>query len=151
EVPQVRLRPDHRRMARDSDRPVHALPRVVARRGRGREPARPPPAQRDRPRLPSRAPGRVRGQGLGRVKPSPFPGDPPITPQLVREHNLTDFVYGRITALLGRPPTFAVLGVFSALWSAHSSYKHSRSILKTFPGAGPQVRLGPGPHAGALR
>ena len=55
---------------------------------------------------------------------SAFPGDPPITPQLVREHNLTDAEYGRITALLGRTPTFAELGVFSALWSEHCSYKH---------------------------
>src|SRR5213080_2207451 len=138
-------------MARDPDRPVHALPRAVVRRGRGREPDRPPPAQRHRPRVPGRAPRRVRGQGLRRVKPSPFPGDPPITPQLVREHNLTDFEYGRITALLGRTPTFAELGVFSALWSEHCSYKHSRSILKTFPTAGPQVVQGPGENAGVLR
>src|SRR5207253_2496206 len=80
-----------------------------------------------------------------------FPGDPPITPQLVREHNLTDFEYGRITALLGRTPTFAELGVFSALWSEHCSYKHSRPILKTFPTAGPQVVQGPGENAGVLR
>jgi phosphoribosylformylglycinamidine synthase subunit PurL len=88
------------------------------------------------------------------VKPSPaspFPGDPPITPQLVREHNLTDAEYDRITALLGRTPTFAELGVFSALWSEHCSYKHSRPILKTFPTAGPQVVQGPGENAGVLR
>src|SRR5439155_5974 len=85
------------------------------RRGRGREPDRPPPAQHHRPRVPRRAPGRVRGQGLRRVKPSPFPGDPPITPQLVREHNLTDFEYGLITALLARTPTFAELAVLNSL------------------------------------
>jgi len=85
------------------------------------------------------------------VKPSAFPGDPSITPQLVREHNLTDAEYGRITALLGRTPTFAELGVFSALWSEHCSYKHSRPILKTFPTAGPQVVQGPGENAGVLR
>src|SRR6266705_3780105 len=151
EVPQVRLRPDHRGVARDPDRPVYALPRAVVRRGGGREPDRPPPAQHHRPRVPRRAPGRVRGQGLRRVKPSPFPGDPPITPQLVREHTLTDFEYGRITALLGRTPTFAELGVFSALWSEHCSYKHSRPVLKTFPTAGPQVVQGPGENAGVLR
>jgi len=85
------------------------------------------------------------------VTASAFPGDPPITPQLVREHNLTDAEYGRITALLGRTPTFAELGVFSALWSEHCSYKHSRPILKTFPTAGPQVVQGPGENAGVLR
>ena len=81
----------------------------------------------------------------------PFPGDPPVTPQLVRDHNLTDEEYRRIEALLGRAPTFAELGVFSALWSEHCSYKHSRPILKTFPTAGPQVVQGPGENAGVLR
>ena len=81
----------------------------------------------------------------------PFPGDPPVTPQLVRDHNLTDEEYRRIEALLGRAPTFAELGVFSALWSEHCSYKHSRPILKSFPTAGPQVVQGPGENAGVLR
>jgi len=81
----------------------------------------------------------------------PFPGDPPITPELVRDHNLTDQEYGLIEALLGRAPTFAELGVFSALWSEHCSYKHSRPILQTFPTAGPQVVQGPGENAGVLR
>ena len=83
--------------------------------------------------------------------PTPFPGDPPITPQLVREHNLSDDEYRRITALLGRVPTFAELGVFSALWSEHCSYKHSRPVLQGFPTTGPQVIQGPGENAGVLR
>jgi len=80
----------------------------------------------------------------------PFPGDPPVTPQLVQEHNLTPEEYARIEALLGRTPTFAELGIFSALWSEHCSYKHSRPILKTFPTTGPQVVQGPGENAGVL-
>jgi phosphoribosylformylglycinamidine synthase II len=83
--------------------------------------------------------------------PTPFPGDPPITPQLVREHNLTDDEYRRIEGLLGRAPTFAELGVFSALWSEHCSYKHSKPVLQTFPTSGPQVVQGPGENAGVLR
>ena len=83
--------------------------------------------------------------------PTPFPGDPPITPALVREHNLTPDEYGRIEAMLGRPPTFAELGIFSALWSEHCSYKHSKPILKTLPVTGPQVVQGPGENAGVLR
>ncbi len=86
-----------------------------------------------------------------RRAPPPFPGDPPITPQLVRDHNLTDAEYQRILALLGRTPTFAELGIFSALWSEHCSYKHSRAILKTLPTSGPQVVQGPGENAGVLR
>jgi len=81
----------------------------------------------------------------------PFPGDPPVTPQLVQEHNLTPEEYARIEAMLGRTPTFAELGIFSALWSEHCSYKHSRPILKTFPTTGPQVVQGPGENAGVLR
>ena len=81
----------------------------------------------------------------------PFPGDPPVTPQLVHEHNLTPAEYERIEATLGRTPTFAELGIFSALWSEHCSYKHSRPILKTFPTTGPQVVQGPGENAGVLR
>jgi phosphoribosylformylglycinamidine synthase subunit PurL len=83
--------------------------------------------------------------------PTPFPGDPAITPQLVREHNLTEAEYQRITALLGRTPSFAELGVFSALWSEHCSYKHSRPVLQTLPTTGPQVVQGPGENAGVLR
>ncbi|PYO15116.1 MAG: phosphoribosylformylglycinamidine synthase subunit PurL [Gemmatimonadetes bacterium] len=53
--------------------------------------------------------------------------------------------------MLGRAPSFAELGVFSALWSEHCSYKHSKPVLKTFPTAGPQVVQGPGENAGVLR
>ena len=88
---------------------------------------------------------------MTRIAASPFPGDPPITPELVHDHNLTDEEYGRIIALLGRTPTFAELGIFSALWSEHCSYKHSRPVLKTFPTTGPQVVQGPGENAGVLR
>jgi len=77
--------------------------------------------------------------------------DPKITPELVQDHNLTPDEYARIVAMLGRTPTFPELGIFSALWSEHCSYKHSRPILKTFPTTGPQVVQGPGENAGVLR
>ena len=77
--------------------------------------------------------------------------DPVITPELVQEHNLTPEEYARIEAMLGRAPTFPELGIFSALWSEHCSYKHSRPILKSFPTTGPQVVQGPGENAGVLR
>ena len=85
------------------------------------------------------------------TRATPFPGDPPITPELAREHNLTAAEYARIEALLGCPATFAELGIFSALWSEHCSYKHSKPILKTLPTTGPQVVQGPGENAGVLR
>jgi len=77
--------------------------------------------------------------------------DPPITPALVREHNLTDDEYRRIEAMLGRAPSYAELGIFSALWSEHCSYKHSKRVLQQLPTTGPQVIQGPGENAGVLR
>jgi phosphoribosylformylglycinamidine synthase II len=80
-----------------------------------------------------------------------FPGERPVTPEVVREHNLNELEHERILELLGRAPTLTELGVFSALWSEHCSYKHSRPVLKTFPTTGPQVVQGPGENAGVLR
>ncbi len=81
----------------------------------------------------------------------PFPGEPPVTPALVREHKLNDREYAAILDMLGRTPTLTELGVFSALWSEHCSYKHTKPVLKTFPTEGPQVLQGPGENAGVLR
>jgi len=85
------------------------------------------------------------------VTAQPFPGDPPVTPALIQEHGLTGAEYARIEAVLGRAPTFAELGVFSALWSEHCSYKHSKPILRTLPTTGSQVLQGPGENAGVLK
>ncbi len=82
---------------------------------------------------------------------SSFPGERPVTAAVVREHNLTEFEYGKVLELLGRTPTLTELGVFSALWSEHCSYKHSKPVLKRFPTTGPQVVQGPGENAGVLR
>ncbi len=83
--------------------------------------------------------------------PQPFPGDPEITPDLVRQHGLTHDAYERVLRILGRTPTFTELGVFSALWSEHCSYTHSRPLLKTLPTTGERVVQGPGENAGVLR
>ncbi len=80
-----------------------------------------------------------------------LPGEPPITPAVIREHKLNEREYAEILAILGRDPTLTELGVFSALWSEHCSYKHTRPLLKTFPTTGPQVVQGPGENAGVLR
>jgi phosphoribosylformylglycinamidine synthase subunit PurL len=80
-----------------------------------------------------------------------LPGEPPVTPEVVREHNLNELEYSRIVEMLGRTPTLTELGVFSALWSEHCSYKHSKPVLKTFPTTGPHVVQGPGENAGVLR
>ena len=70
---------------------------------------------------------------------------------MARAHNLRESEYLLIVAMLGRTPTLTELGIFSALWSEHCSYKHSKPVLKTFPTRGPQVVQGPGENAGVLR
>ncbi len=80
----------------------------------------------------------------------PRPGDPAITPALVAEHGLTPFEYEKLLGLLGREPTFTELGIVSALWSEHCSYKHSRPVLKTLPTKAPYVLQGPGENAGVI-
>ena len=87
----------------------------------------------------------------GPAEALPFPGERPVTPEMVREHNLNELEHQRILELLGRAPTLTELGVFSALWSEHCSYKHSKPVLKTFPTTGPHVVQGPGENAGVLR
>ncbi|MEP7087066.1 MAG: phosphoribosylformylglycinamidine synthase subunit PurL [Gemmatimonadota bacterium] len=82
--------------------------------------------------------------------PTPRPGDPVITPALVAEHGLTEDEYGGLVALLGRTPTFTELGIVSALWNEHCSYKHSRTHLKTLPTRAPYVLQGPGENAGVI-
>ena len=81
---------------------------------------------------------------------APRPGDPAITPALVAEHGLTPEEYERLLALLGRAPTFTELGVVSALWNEHCSYKHSRPLLRTLPTKAPWVLQGPGENAGVI-
>ncbi|MFI5280142.1 MAG: phosphoribosylformylglycinamidine synthase subunit PurL [Gemmatimonadales bacterium] len=81
----------------------------------------------------------------------PRPGDPAIGPELVRQHGLSAREMDAIKGILGREPTFCELGIFSALWSEHCSYKHSKPILRTLPTQGPQVLQGPGENAGVVR
>ncbi len=52
--------------------------------------------------------------------------------------------------MLGRTPTFTELGIVSALWSEHCSYKHSRPLLKKLPTTAPYVLQGPGENAGVI-
>ena len=81
---------------------------------------------------------------------APRPGDPRITPALVAEHGLTLEELERLRSMLGREPTFTELGIVSALWSEHCSYKHSRPLLRTLPTEAPWVLQGPGENAGVI-
>jgi len=76
---------------------------------------------------------------------------PAITPDLVREHGLSQEEYGKIKQLLGgREPTITELGIFSVMWSEHCSYKSSRVHLKRLPTRSKRVVQGPGENAGII-
>ena len=82
--------------------------------------------------------------------PVSFPGEPAITPELVRSHKLTPDEHARAVASLGRSPSYAELGVLSVMWSEHCSYKSSRVHLGRLPTKGPRVIQGPGENAGVV-
>ncbi|MER9329139.1 phosphoribosylformylglycinamidine synthase subunit PurL [Mesorhizobium sp. M0488] len=74
----------------------------------------------------------------------------PITPELIASHGLKPDEYQRILDLVGREPSFTELGIFSAMWNEHCSYKSSKKWLRTLPTTGPQVIQGPGENAGVV-
>jgi phosphoribosylformylglycinamidine synthase II len=76
--------------------------------------------------------------------------DIPITPELVAEHGLKPEEYQRILDLIGREPTLTELGIFSAMWNEHCSYKSSRIHLRGLPTKAPWVIQGPGENAGVI-
>jgi phosphoribosylformylglycinamidine synthase subunit PurL len=73
-----------------------------------------------------------------------------ISADQIAEHNLSREEYDRILQILGREPSLVELGIFSAMWSEHCSYKSSRIHLKGFPTSGPRVIQGPGENAGIV-
>ena len=73
-----------------------------------------------------------------------------ITKKDAAEMGLSDDEFERIVSRLGRTPNKTELGVFSAMWSEHCSYKSSRKWLKTLPTEGDKVIQGPGENAGVV-
>jgi phosphoribosylformylglycinamidine synthase II len=63
---------------------------------------------------------------------------------------LSDYEYDRILELMGRPPNFLELSLFSVMWSEHCGYKNSRPLLSLFPNEGERVLQGPGENAGVI-
>ncbi len=76
--------------------------------------------------------------------------EPAITPDLIASHGLKPDEYERILEIVGRTPSFTELGIFSAMWNEHCSYKSSKKWLRTLPTTGPQVICGPGENAGVV-
>lgn len=76
--------------------------------------------------------------------------DVKITGELIAAHGLKPDEYQRILDLVGREPTFTELGIFSAMWNEHCSYKSSKKWLRTLPTKGERVIQGPGENAGVV-
>ncbi|GAA6207767.1 phosphoribosylformylglycinamidine synthase subunit PurL [Cognatishimia sp. WU-CL00825] len=76
--------------------------------------------------------------------------DPEITEDVISAHGFTPDEYSEVIKILGRDPNFTELGIFSAMWNEHCSYKSSKKWLRTLPTEGPQVICGPGENAGIV-
>ncbi|GAA3872123.1 phosphoribosylformylglycinamidine synthase subunit PurL [Celeribacter arenosi] len=76
--------------------------------------------------------------------------DPAITEDLIAAHGLKPEEYAQVLRILNREPTFTELGIFSAMWNEHCSYKSSKLHLRKLPTTGPQVICGPGENAGVV-
>ncbi|MDA8836066.1 phosphoribosylformylglycinamidine synthase subunit PurL [Candidatus Pelagibacter bacterium] len=73
-----------------------------------------------------------------------------VNEQLAIDHGLKKDEYKKICDLLKRVPNITELGIFSAMWNEHCSYKSSRFHLKKLPTKGKNVIQGPGENAGVI-
>ncbi|WP_435114527.1 phosphoribosylformylglycinamidine synthase subunit PurL [Candidatus Pelagibacter bacterium nBUS_36] len=73
-----------------------------------------------------------------------------VNEQVAIDHGLKKNEYAKICELLERTPNITELGIFSAMWNEHCSYKSSRLHLKKLPTKGKQVIQGPGENAGVV-
>ena len=73
-----------------------------------------------------------------------------ITKEIIENHGLKPDEYKSIQLLLKRDPNLLELGIFSAMWNEHCSYKSSRLHLKKLPTKGKKVIQGPGENAGVI-
>jgi phosphoribosylformylglycinamidine synthase len=84
------------------------------------------------------------------ARPDAMPAEPPVTPALAAAHGLKPDEYDRFCALIGRRPSVTELGIVSAMWNEHCSYKSSKRWLRSLHTTGPQVICGPGENAGVV-
>tara|TARA_R110002049_G_scaffold23545_3_gene83340 strand:- start:57622 stop:59781 length:2160 start_codon:yes stop_codon:yes gene_type:complete len=76
--------------------------------------------------------------------------EPAITPELIASHGFTPDEFKEVVNILGREPNYTEMGIFSAMWNEHCSYKSSKKWLRTLPTTGTQVICGPGENAGVV-
>ncbi len=70
--------------------------------------------------------------------------------EILASHKLSKEDYTHIKQILGREPNLVEIGIFSAMWSEHCSYKSSKKYLNGFPTKAPWVIQGPGENAGVI-
>ena len=71
--------------------------------------------------------------------------------EVLKNHKLSKEEYADILRILdGRHPNIVEIGIFSAMWSEHCSYKSSKKYLNGFPTKAPWVIQGPGENAGVI-
>ena len=70
--------------------------------------------------------------------------------EIALAHSMTKEEYETVLKMLGREPNYTEIGVISAMWSEHCSYKSSAKYLKGFPTTAPWVIQGPGENAGVI-
>jgi len=73
-----------------------------------------------------------------------------VTENIAVDHGLKKEEFLKICELLKRTPNITELGIFSAMWNEHCSYKSSRKHLKKLHTEGKQVIQGPGENAGVI-
>ena len=73
-----------------------------------------------------------------------------VNEKIAIEHGLKSDEYKKICKLLKRTPNITELGIFSAMWNEHCSYKSSRIHLKKLHTKGKKVIQGPGENAGVI-
>ena len=73
-----------------------------------------------------------------------------INKELVEEHGINEEEYQFILESLNREPSITELGIFSAMWSEHCSYKSSKTWLRKLPTKNNKVIQGPGENAGVI-
>jgi phosphoribosylformylglycinamidine synthase II len=73
-----------------------------------------------------------------------------VNEKVAIDHGLKKDEYKKICDLLKRVPNITELGIFSAMWNEHCSYKSSRLHLKKLPTKGKRVIQGPGENAGVI-
>src|SRR6185436_6786091 len=83
-------------------------------------------------------------------RPAPVARTPRITAAVVAAHGLSPEEYERARQLIGRTPSITELGIFSAMWNEHCSYKSSKIHLRNLPTQAPWVIQGPGENAGVI-